>query len=141
MLLREVGVEAEYMYCGPCSPFYGAYFALIFDGAPIDNRINGLVDHEFGETLIAEGQGGDSMGGAYPTLNGTDPAYPHGLSPYTLVVNVCSLSTHFASFIACLLFSLTCLRDLGKVSGGQRCGRLLSLMAGIQEYPGVWPLW
>ena len=54
-----------------------------------------------------------------------------------VVVNVCSL---FARFANRFLYSLTCLGDLGKVSGSRRRGRLLSLLVGIQGYADAWPL-
>ena len=54
-----------------------------------------------------------------------------------VVVNVCSL---FACFANRFLYSLTCLGDLGKVSGSRRRGRLLSLLVSIRGYADAWPL-
>ena len=54
MLLREVGVEAVFAYCDPCSHLDGTYFAPIFDSASVGDRGNGLVDHNLEETPVAE---------------------------------------------------------------------------------------
>ena len=54
MLLREVGTKAVFAYRDSCTHLDGTYPALIFYRASAGDRSNGLVDHDLGETPVAE---------------------------------------------------------------------------------------
>ena len=54
MLLSEVGVEAVFAYRDSRAQLDETYFALIFHHASVGDRGYGLVDHNLGETPVAE---------------------------------------------------------------------------------------
>ena len=53
MPLREVGIKAVYAYQDPRLHLDRTYHALIFDGAPVSDNGNGLVNYNLRE-LIAK---------------------------------------------------------------------------------------